>query len=372
MSKPIIDVSEWQGKINWDAVKPYISGAIIRLGFGSDILSQDDKFFRYNMKECERLGIPYGVYLYSYAKSAADVQGEINHTFRLLRECKKLSLPVYLDMEDNSIRGYAARSYPVWDAAVKKAGYRTGLYSGYYYRRDCMPNVSTDTWWLAWYNGTNGTVKPATGNWKYDLWQYTDAFPVAGMAVDASICYNDKIFSNGNAPAATAPAPTPAAKPAAVPAPKPAAPSVIVPRADIEIYCMHRGYSGKKVGGGEICVYDDAVTGLSIGTTGGGVQYRVHRLGGGWYGKIEKCDWKTPDAYAGDRRNMIDGIQVYFYTDKTKTGGKAYAARYSVKTQRHGWLPYVYDTNFENGDGAHTAGIFGDPIIGFRMTIVPV
>lgn len=359
MGKPIIDVSEWQGVFDWEAAKPYISGAIIRMGFGSDILSQDDKFFNRNVKECERLGIPYGVYLYSYAQNAANVQGEIKHTLRLLKECKKLSLPVYLDMEDNSIRRYAARSYPVWDAAVKKAGYRTGLYSGYYFRKECMPNSTTDTWWLAWYNGTNGTVKPNTGNWKYDLWQYTDVFMVARRVVDASICYNERIFSNGSAPAAT--------KPAA----KPATPSVIVPRADIEIHCMHRGYSGKKVGGGELCMYDDAVTGISIGTTGGGVRYRVHRLGGGWYDKVEKCDWKTPDAYAGDRKNMIDAVQVYFYTDKTKTGGKAYSARYSVKTQRHGWLPYVYDTNFENGDGAHTAGIFGDPIIGFRMTIVP-
>ena len=64
----IIDVSKWQGVINWDAVNVAIDGAIIQCGFGDDITSQDDPYFLRNIQECDRLGIPYGIYLYSYAK----------------------------------------------------------------------------------------------------------------------------------------------------------------------------------------------------------------------------------------------------------------------------------------------------------------
>ncbi|MGN0362583.1 MAG: NlpC/P60 family protein [Bilifractor sp.] len=144
-----------------------------------------------------------------------------------------------------------------------------------------------------------------------------------------------------------------------------------VPRIDLEIHCLNRGRSGKKVGGGEICMADDAVVGLSIGASCGWIEYRVHVIGKGWYSRIHKCDWATPDAYAGDLKRVIDAVQIYFHTDTKLTGGKYYAARYQVKTQKHGWLPAVEDTNWESGDGDHTAGIFGDPVIGILVEAVP-
>ena len=63
----IPDVSEHQGKINWDKLVGNIPGAIIRIGYGDDIVSQDDVYAHYNMSECRRLGIPFAVYIYSYA-----------------------------------------------------------------------------------------------------------------------------------------------------------------------------------------------------------------------------------------------------------------------------------------------------------------
>lgn len=144
----------------------------------------------------------------------------------------------------------------------------------------------------------------------------------------------------------------------------------VPPRIDLEVQCLNRGRSGKKVGGGEICMANDAIVGLSIGATLGGIEYRVHKLGGGWYNKITKCDWGSSDAYAGDLHSVIDGVQIYFKTDTSKTGGKYYRVKYQVKTQHHGWLGEIFDTNWEANDGNHTAGIFGDPIIGIRAKIV--
>lgn len=73
----IIDVSEWQGVINWNKAKPHIDGAILRCGCGT---GYDDRQWARNVRECERLGIPYGVYLYSYAKdvNAARAEAEYN------------------------------------------------------------------------------------------------------------------------------------------------------------------------------------------------------------------------------------------------------------------------------------------------------
>lgn len=81
-----IDVSHHQGTIDWDAVKATgVDFAIIRCGFGSDYVSQDDKQWRANVEDCERLGIPYGVYLYSYATSLDQARSEAAHALRLLK-----------------------------------------------------------------------------------------------------------------------------------------------------------------------------------------------------------------------------------------------------------------------------------------------
>ena len=72
----IIDVSEWQGVINWNKARPQIDGVILRCGCGT---SYDDKQWLRNVRECERLGIPFGVYLYSYAKDVNAARGEAKY-----------------------------------------------------------------------------------------------------------------------------------------------------------------------------------------------------------------------------------------------------------------------------------------------------
>ena len=81
--KFVIDVSQHQGTINWDKVKDKIAGAIIRCGYGDDLPAQDDTQFARNLSECERLGIPHGVYLYSYAGTETQAKSELAHILRL-------------------------------------------------------------------------------------------------------------------------------------------------------------------------------------------------------------------------------------------------------------------------------------------------
>ena len=83
-----IDVSQWQGMIDWEKVKASgIEFAIIRCGFSVDKEKYDDKYWRRNVSECERLGIPYGVYLYSYAQDTEWALSEAEHVLRLDPRC---------------------------------------------------------------------------------------------------------------------------------------------------------------------------------------------------------------------------------------------------------------------------------------------
>lgn len=96
-----IDVSSYQGRIDWTKVKPYIDFVIIRCGWGNNLVSQDDIYYERNTRICEELEIPYGVYLYSYATTLDEARSEVEHTLRLIRD-KKLEYPVYLDVESRN------------------------------------------------------------------------------------------------------------------------------------------------------------------------------------------------------------------------------------------------------------------------------
>ena len=98
MSKGI-DVSAHQGNINWDAVKASgIDFAIIRISYGQN--SVDSKAIR-NIEECIRVGMPFGVYTYSYALNINNAINEANLVIKTLAPYKdKVKFPVIIDMED--------------------------------------------------------------------------------------------------------------------------------------------------------------------------------------------------------------------------------------------------------------------------------
>ena len=101
MELKLIDVSVHQGQIDWGEVKKHIDGAIIRCGYGQDIVSQDDKRFIQNVEACIKYNIPFGIYLYSYAKTVEAAKSEAAHVLRLLKPYKnELSYPVYYDLEE--------------------------------------------------------------------------------------------------------------------------------------------------------------------------------------------------------------------------------------------------------------------------------
>ena len=190
-----IDTS-YANVVDWDKVADQIDFAILQCGYGQDRTSQDDKRFKQSAEACERLGIPYGIYLYSYAKNTAMAEGEAKHALRLAKG-RQLSLPIYYDLEESSLGGVATSCMRVFGRAVESAGYWCGVYSGEYYYGKNLSLVTAYTRWIARYNSNNGkaTTKPSTSN--VAIWQYSSRGKITGVNgnVDVNIMYVDLIKS---------------------------------------------------------------------------------------------------------------------------------------------------------------------------------
>lgn len=215
MSKLVIDVSEHQGQINWDQVKTTgVDGAILRCGFGDNITSQDDKFWKRNADECTRLGIPFGVYIYSYAISMAQAESEAQHVLRLVKGYK-LSYPVYLDLEQSGTESGAVERAKRFGDIIEAAGYWCGIYANLNWWNNYLPGLDRFTKWIAQYNSTCDYA--GTGK---DIWQYSSTGRVAGIGgnVDMNECYRDfpaEIKGGSASTAKPAPSPAPAQTPEA-------------------------------------------------------------------------------------------------------------------------------------------------------------
>lgn len=187
-----IDVSYHQGNINWEKVKN--SGkadfAIIRCGYGMDQTDQDDSCWEYNTSECERLGIPYGVYIYSYADTIERAQSEAQHVIRLL-DGKNLSYPVYYDMEDSSVMNkitgdQAAEIAQTFFDTMKEAGYHDlGIYSSKNLFENKLTSTLFDQYpkWIAQYNSS------CTYQKYYHMWQCTDSAVIDGISTNVDFNY---------------------------------------------------------------------------------------------------------------------------------------------------------------------------------------
>lgn len=188
-----IDVSQYQGLINWDIVKNHIDFAIIRCGFGQDLPGQDDKLFKRNADECTRLNIPFGIYLYSYAKNAADAKGEAKHVMRLIKNYK-MAYPIYYDLEDENTTGkqtneVIANIAKTFAEELEKNGYYVGMYASLYWWKTKLtdPIFNKYTRWVANYAAELNFDK------EYDMWQYSSTGWVEGIStiVDLNYCYKN-------------------------------------------------------------------------------------------------------------------------------------------------------------------------------------
>lgn len=191
-----LDVSEHNGNIDWDAAKADgVEYALIRCGFGKDYESQDDKYFDINMKNALAAGVKVGVYFYSYAQNVEAAASEAVHCLRLIEPYKnKLSLPVFYDVEENSIINAVADTIPVFTQMLNEAGYNVGVYATGYWFTHYLQYVAIDYLWVAYWGNDDG--EPHSKPEWCDIWQYTSRGSVDGVGsggVDCNILYNTQM-----------------------------------------------------------------------------------------------------------------------------------------------------------------------------------
>lgn len=336
-----IDVSQHQGKIDWAKVKAAgIEFAIIRCGYGMDQADQDDRRWEYNVSECERLGIPYGVYIYSYATNTTRAASEAQHVLRLLKGHTP-SYPVYFDMEDDSTKNLGktvlGNIATTFCNKITSAGYKVGIYSNLDWRKNVLPtSVTQNSAWSQWVAQYNYKCDYA---YDYDIWQCTSTGRVNGINGDVDLNFWMVATSDVE--------------------------PIVGNDSNIVNYSSHLqsfGWQSEVKNG-----YQTGVTGYSkrmeafkinVGSGYGdlGIEYSAHVQGTGWQSYVKN------GSVAGTtgQSKAVEAIRIRL------TGKEAdkYDIYYRVHSQGYGWLGWA-----KNGDSAGSQG-FSRRMEAFQIVVV--
>ena len=211
MPRTILDVSRWQGRIDWDKVKASgkVDGALLKTVSTNRKLSKRkdglyiDPTFERNYSECKRLGIPVGVYYYTYATDKQMADAEL----ALLKTAltgKTFELPISVDVEDNKIKKLSTQAltdlaaYAL--ATVERWGFYALLYVGLNFAQTelYMGGAALRKYdvWLARYPRDKSKTKPEDKpktDFAFGMWQYTSSGKIPGIAkgADLSVAYKD-------------------------------------------------------------------------------------------------------------------------------------------------------------------------------------
>lgn len=211
-----IDVSRWNGNIDWKTVASYGMGfAILRITEKGNIV---DSTFEPNYKGCIENKIPVGVYKYSYATTIAQIEDEANVVVKTLNK-RKLDYPVFLDIEDkcqeNLSDSLMMKMIEAFRAIVVKAGYKFGIYCGYSWYQNQLPEGAKKyDCWVANYpkpqldNGTLQERLRVPASTGVIGWQYSPKSTIPGIPtkVDRSVFY--KNYSKSSTTSINSPKPT--------------------------------------------------------------------------------------------------------------------------------------------------------------------
>lgn len=209
-AKGVIDVSGWQGDIDWAKAKADgVEGVIIRLGYGEG--NNADKKAQRNISECKRLGIPFGIYWYSYADTPALAKEEGADVVSKLKQFgvnpSDLAYPVYYDLEKWTWEGHKPPTDPNvynnivnnWYSALQSAGYKNlGVYSYTSYLQGPLKHadIYAKTTWVAQYGARMGFDSFPTNS---RGWQYTSSGKVNGISGNVDMnAFGNKEYVNGD------------------------------------------------------------------------------------------------------------------------------------------------------------------------------
>lgn len=194
-----IDVSKWQGEINWNLAKRDIDFAILRAGYGQNNI--DEQFIR-NADECTRLNIPFGVYWFSYAYNEDRARREAKYCIEAVKPYK-LDYPIAFDFEYDSVDFSAKQGVTInkklasaitraFCEEIRAAGYTPIVYANPdYLARYFDDNIPKeyDIWLAKWPKNPHIEIQPDGAS----IWQYSNSGAISGIngRVDMNVCYKD-------------------------------------------------------------------------------------------------------------------------------------------------------------------------------------
>lgn len=369
----VIDVSGHDGLIDWDSAKEHIEGVIIRIGYGNDYAYQDDKQAVQNMDECERLGIPYGVYIYSYAMTMQETESEISHTLRMLKGRNPVR-GVWFDMEDADEykKNHGMDVYSEEDRTLltdicirfidemHSRGYITGVYANYDYYKNVLDTnrlymTEGFNMWLAHWNVEEPDMDCM-------MWQF-GAYRIGDHEFDGNIYYAD--YSSPY-------------KDAYIETSAQAGRKVnVIYQAQIDgDYWLPQVINDEDYAG----IRGRNITGITLSTDIGYAVYRVYS-NGRWLAYVDSRNSDISDYYNGYAGNgySIEAVEVYYYTPDTllyneaphyqafTENGYKYAY-YRVSTTGNDYFPYQTDNERNDGQDGY-AGIYGRKVDRFQIVI---
>ena len=197
MKKFGIDVSNWQGNIDWEKVKGNIEFALLKIGnIGDSKKFWKDESFERNYAECKRLGISVGGYVYCYANEIENAEQAGKAVVEYLKG-KTFELPIYIDMEDKEIKPEGKTKLThiavTFNTLIEKAGYWAGVYANKNWFDNYLDKATLSekyTCWVAQY------YDKCTLNMKsIDIWQNSSSGKIDGISgnVDTNYMYRDLI-----------------------------------------------------------------------------------------------------------------------------------------------------------------------------------
>lgn len=196
----VIDVSDWQDQINYDEVlSEGIKGVIIKISQGTT----PSQTYNWHISECERVGIPWGVYCFGKATTPEEAQQEANEVLYLLQG-RKPRLGIWYDVEDDVMFQGGINTTALCSAFIiyfNSRGYQAGIYCSSlkctnYMLNSIQPDKLADyvPWWIADYNDWAGIKEDWIDrfpNKHLAGWQYSDREYIGNTNVDKNYWYDE-------------------------------------------------------------------------------------------------------------------------------------------------------------------------------------
>ena len=186
-----VDVSVWNGYIDWSQARYDLDFAILRSSFEE---TTDNRFLEY-ASNCEKYGIPFGVYVYSYAENVAEAEAEARWAVNLVKNYDMMQLPIFFDAEDAVLAALSTSELQAVTKAfidvVRESGYEAGIYTGIswfnsYYNTPYFHSVAK---WLVQIDGFyGGYTNSYNGGVHY--WQYNWEGDCSGISGDLDVNYS--------------------------------------------------------------------------------------------------------------------------------------------------------------------------------------